>query len=343
MSYDIRKCPDYPPDDYPYAWNVLQVLKNWDPNDTSPRKNIFHGLCIFDYEADRDKALNYRKAEVPFILENDPDVLRTVERWNHPEYLVKLLGNTRYMTELSMTNKYIYWNKPRKTVTTDDAETLALKDHWEPPTSMTRMNYKDWLRLANVTDSSLTGPNSPHFYLRLTGCGSLGQYCDSTPAEFLYNELPFFTNSLDGENFYIVDPNGQRGIHCRFGMKGIIIENHYDASRNFIVVLKGQRRYILSHPSQCKYLDLYPPGHPSARHSSVDWTDPDLHTHPNFAHAKVTELVLQAGDMLYLPTNWFHYIVNLDLNVQCNSRSGKSITYDKYLSDCGFSDMLRGT
>jgi hypothetical protein len=32
-------------------------------------------------------------------------------------------------------------------------------------------------------------------------------------------------------------------------------------------------RYILQPPSECKHLHLYPRGHPSARHSDVDWSN----------------------------------------------------------------------
>ena len=34
------------------------------------------------------------------------------------------------------------------------------------------------------------------------------------------------------------------------------------------------------------------------------------------------EVVLHAGEMLYLPTYWNHNIVSLGLNMQCNTRSG---------------------
>ena len=36
-----------------------------------------------DYEI----ALRYRNTEVPFVIEGDPNVARTVERWNVPHYL----------------------------------------------------------------------------------------------------------------------------------------------------------------------------------------------------------------------------------------------------------------
>lgn len=119
-------------------------------------------------------------------------------------------------------------------------------------------------------------------------------------------------------------------------MKGVIAENHFDGSRNAVAVLRGSRRYILSHPNQCDRLALYPKGHPSARHSAVDWSDVKLDDYPRFADARVNEVVLTPGQVLYLPTEWFHYIVSLDLNYQCNTRSGVTGHYQDYIRKCGF-------
>ena len=57
-------------------------------------------------------------------------------------------------------------------------------------------------------------------------------------------------------------------------------------------------------------------GHPSARHSAVDWARPDLNKYPDFAKLRLLETILLPGDVIYLPTAWFHYIVSLDFNVQ---------------------------
>ncbi|KAL7565878.1 hypothetical protein ACA910_021469 [Epithemia clementina (nom. ined.)] len=226
-----------------------------------------------------------------------------------------------------------------------------------------RMTFRDWLVRANVTDDEAL-PTRDHWYFRLIGCGYMGAdgSCDQGSTEALFDELPFFqpllppssssssspsssssSSSSDGENdgrgsnaLYLGNPEEQMGIHCRFGMKGVIAENHFDASRNAIAVLMGQRRYILSHPKQCPNLALLPKGHESARHSAVDYTNPDLQRYPEFAHATANEVVLQPGQVLYLPTNWFHYIVSLDLNYQCNTRSGDTEEYWPPIHDCGF-------
>jgi hypothetical protein len=42
------------------------------------------------------------------------------------------------------------------------------------------------------------------------------------------------------------------------------------------------------------------------------------------------------GEMLYIPGNWFHYIVSQDASIQCNARSGASDLSSNSLADCGF-------
>lgn len=332
MPYKIHDCPEYPPPNYPYAWNVKDVIENWPPDDTfTVRHNIYQGLCVFDFQTEEDKALNYREAEVPFIVQNDPAVMRTVERWNQPGYIRSLLGErTRYRTEFSHNNHFMYWNKPNKRARANG----KVPEDWRPPTKMSRMTYPDWLEHANVTDEELLRPNKDHWYFRLIGCGEMGS-CDKDSSEYLFDELSFFQPKANNE-LYMPEPKKQKGIHCRFGMKGVIAENHFDGSRNMIALLGGERRYILSHPDQCENLALYPRGHPSARHSAVDWSDPNWEKFPQFADAEVNEVVLQAGDVLYLPTNWFHYIISLDLNLQCNTRSGITNDYMDAIDRCGF-------
>eukprot|EP00555_Chaetoceros_dichaeta_P009227 CAMPEP_0198260320 /NCGR_PEP_ID=MMETSP1447-20131203/9326_1 /TAXON_ID=420782 /ORGANISM="Chaetoceros dichaeta, Strain CCMP1751" /LENGTH=334 /DNA_ID=CAMNT_0043947951 /DNA_START=325 /DNA_END=1326 /DNA_ORIENTATION=- len=298
MTYDIHDCPFDPPANYPFAWNIAHVLENWAPDDTTPRSHIYQGLCVFDFETERGKAMNYRAAEVPFVVRDDPQVLRTTERWNQPEYLDKLLGDTLHRTEYSPNNHFMFWNKP------NPRSKRKIIEDWKPPTEMLKMPYQEWLSHANITDNSKLGPDMEHWYYRLIGCGTLANgRCERGSSEYLFDELAFFQPRIEND-LYMTDHKMQQGIHCRFGMKGVIAENHFDGARNMIALMGGERRYILSHPDQCENLALFPPGHPSARHSAVDWSNPDWEEFPQFNDAEVNEIVLQAGDVLYLPTAW---------------------------------------
>jgi len=186
----------------------------------------------------------------------------------------------------------------------------------------------------NNNNSNNIVADTEHYYLRLNGAWE-----DSNA--FLFDELPFFRPDTQNDVF-MVDPTDARGINCRLGSRGTIAETHYDMSRNFILILHGQKRYVLGHPDQCTNMELYPKGHPSARHSRINWSDPESWVNANddgngnFQHAFVNEVVLEAGDGLYLPTFWLHFIVSLSLNYQCNARSGITFGYQKHISACGF-------
>jgi hypothetical protein len=323
MTYDINNCPLVPPDGYPQSWLTLDVLENWNPNDTAdPHSHtVYQGICRFDAERDYDKALAYREAELPFVIRDDPVVLPTVERWNQPEYLPNILGHHRnYRTDMSSTNQLMFYR------TGKNGGGHKIPDGWEEPTKEVPMTYSDWLEKANNPDPNELEPDKPHWYFRLNAKSKVQD-------KYLFEELPFFKPET---NFYMVDTSDARGINCRFGMRGNTAENHFDASRNFIALFGGERRYLLSHPRECKNLALYKMGHPSARHSEVDWSNPDLDRFPQFRQAKSHEVVLQAGDVLYLPTNYFHHIISLTTNFQCNARSGVTNHYMNQIRDCGF-------
>merc|ERR1712137_726322 len=118
-------------------------------------------------------------------------------------------------------------------------------------------------------------------------------------------------------------------------MEGVIAECHYDAGRNFIALMRGMKRYILSPPSQCDDLGLLKKG-PSARHTFVNWGDMAA-VKKHMLNSKALEVVVQAGDSLYIPAGWFHHIISLTLNYQCNSRSGNPTAGRQELLKCGFS------
>jgi Cupin-like domain len=297
--YDIYNCPFQPPRGYPYQWNLLKLLENWNPDDTTPRSTIYNGLCVFDFEQDYEKALNYRSRDLPFVVINDPSVQKAAERWSHPGYMQSLLGDRKYGTTLTRNNHFMYGNPTRRRSVRNNKNAERLET-WYGTTTQMEMTYDEWLRHATLPEEELA-PEKPRWYFRLIGCGNFrGDVCRNGDygSEYLLDELPFFQPK---EGLYLVEPDKQAGIHCRFGMKGLIAENHWDAGRNAIALLGGVRRYILASLDMCDRLALYPKGHPSGRHSAVDWSNPDLEKYPEFAQARANEVVLQPGQLLYLP------------------------------------------
>ncbi|CAB9524501.1 Hypoxia-inducible factor 1-alpha inhibitor [Seminavis robusta] len=307
-TYDVYDCPDLPPPSYPFTWNLMEILENWNAGNTTLPSRIFQALCVFDWETEEHKARNYQQQDLPFVVQNFPEAMRATERWSTPGYMEELLTRNSASQQQATT----------RTRTSDELTPL----------------YTRWLKAATEL-----GQRQPHngedekpWYFRLSAM--------LEETAYLYEELPFFDPSL-GETFTMLSPKEHRGINCRFGMKGIAAESHFDGHNNFIVVMGGMRRYILAHPDQCNNMELHPKGKPNSRHSKVDWTRIHLEAKASSEKRPITrvqanEIILKAGDMLYLPTYWFHYIVSLDTSYQCNSRSGISTENKHHIVDCGF-------
>ena len=154
-------CPDFPPENYPQHYSIMDVIKNWPTDDTTPRENIYQGICVFDHATELHKAFNYRNAEVPFVIRDDPAILRPAERWADPEYLLRLLpDDIKQRAEYSESNHFMYWNKPKPKYSRNPSN----KD-WKSPTEMIRMTYSDWLQKAKMPDEVL-GIDKPHWYFR---------------------------------------------------------------------------------------------------------------------------------------------------------------------------------
>ena len=118
-------------------------------------------------------------------------------------------------------------------------------------------------------------------------------------------------------------------------MEGIVAEAHWDGSRNTIAQFYGRRRYVLVDPDHTCDMYLLAKNHPSGRHSKVDWSNPDSwEEFPDFPTMPAHEVVQRPGDFLYLPTYYLHYIVSIDTNYQCNTRSGRDDRQLKVVNKC---------
>ena len=227
--YDIHHCPLEPPPGYPVAWNVMTVLENWNPDDTTIPTSIYQGLCVLDWddENDRTKAEHYRRREVPFVLQHMPEVLRASERWMTPGYLEDLIGDEQVFNEHSRDNHFMYWKTKHP---------HAADQNYVPPTDTVDLTYREWLAKAQaVQETTKHSTQQEHWYFRLNAMLHNHAY--------LYEELPWF-DPTNGKSLTMVHPNQHRGINCRFGMKGVIAEAHYDSHNNFIALMGGQRRYV---------------------------------------------------------------------------------------------------
>jgi len=81
---------------------------------------------------------------------------------------------------------------------------------------------------------------------------------------------------------------------------------HYDGAGThaFLMQLYGRKEYIIYPPDQEKYLYPSPTKINLSLLNSLD--KPDLEKFPLFAKAEATVLVLEPGELLFVPSHWWH-------------------------------------
>lgn len=105
-----------------------------------------------------------------------------------------------------------------------------------------------------------------------------------------------------------------------FGTAGARTQCHYDTyGWNIVAQLHGRKAWTLFPPSDTA--NLYPtrvPYEESSVFSRVNIDDPNFDEHGLFRQAKGHVVVLQPGDVLYVPRHWWHHVVCLDAAVSVN-------------------------
>jgi len=135
------ECPDTPPVGYPMAYSMLDIVDNWNPDNTDIPAMHYDSLCHFDYKTEYKKAETYRNAEVPFIVYNHPEVDNVATNWGNIDYLNKRLGDKSYGTTLSKSNHFMYFRRSRSSKTAKD----PYGKPWQPPTSHMESTFSRWL------------------------------------------------------------------------------------------------------------------------------------------------------------------------------------------------------
>lgn len=82
---------------------------------------------------------------------------------------------------------------------------------------------------------------------------------------------------------------------------------------NLLIQVVGKKRVVLFPPSDAPY--LYLTGDKS-RVTDID--SPDLDLFPLFPRARRLEVVLQPGEVLFIPALWFHNVTALEFGVAVN-------------------------
>jgi hypothetical protein len=132
-------------------------------------------------------------------------------------------------------------------------------------------------------------------------------------------------------------PHGEEAANENLwvGTRGVVARAHYDSFHNAFAQVAGRKAFLLRPPAAHAEMRLHPRAHPSYRQAQVDGyaslqrdvqcggaAGLDAADAPETAAA---EVILEPGDVLYLPPFHFHQVSALDasvsINAWCDSRA----------------------
>ncbi|MDR3396906.1 MAG: cupin-like domain-containing protein [Pandoraea sp.] len=91
----------------------------------------------------------------------------------------------------------------------------------------------------------------------------------------------------------------------------LVTRLHCDLANSFLAQIHGRKRVRLYAPAQEAALYAFDSFN-TYRPCRVDVGSPDLTRFPRFAQARGVDVVLQPGDLLVIPTGWYHCVWALD-------------------------------
>ncbi|MBD2385065.1 cupin-like domain-containing protein [Cylindrospermum sp. FACHB-282] len=103
---------------------------------------------------------------------------------------------------------------------------------------------------------------------------------------------------------------------------GVLTKAHYDRHTAFLMHLYGKKHVLLLSP---KYFQQLYPIHDTVtgndRRSLVNLRSPDFKAHPRVVELEAMETVLEPGDMLFIPSNWWHEIEAMEVSISLRSNA----------------------
>lgn len=169
------------------------------------------------------------------------------------------------------------------------------------------VSMAEFLREASSkNDCPNNSANIKYYYLRSIGTDRRGRdvanIADHFPEIAADLVLPDF---IDEADFF--------SSVLRISSKDVQIWTHYDVMDNILIQVSGEKRVVLFSPSDAHlmYLD-------GDKSRVIDIDSPDLNTFPDFVKAKRFECTLYPGDILYIPSLWFHNTKALSFSIGVN-------------------------
>lgn len=156
-----------------------------------------------------------------------------------------------------------------------------------------------WMRMADYVEQLASGTD-PGCYLISPLDVALPELVDDVEAPVYSRNRPFQLS-----RFWLSAPDTSTPLHR-------------DMVENCFAQVVGRKRFYLYPPSDSPWLYSYSFRSGLPNFSRFDPERPDTVRFPLTRHVRPIEVVLHPGDVLYLPSRWWHQPRSLDLSISVN-------------------------
>jgi len=249
---------------------------------------------------------------IKFNLKINNDL--TIIQLNNPSKTI-LEENLNNLSPTIITNAMDKWNNfslftidnlKKKNITAKIKLNKSLIEQEKTDTILTPAN--EFLNWISKNDSNQKETPKPNFYL-------------SEDESFL-KLFDLYNIFNDFANYYLSPLSIFKSYPIWIGSKGTRTGLHWDPEyRNIICQLYGTKKIYLFSPNQTQYLYISNKYDNGSKTSSVNFWNIDNKKYPLFSKAKYMEIILNEGQMLYIPKYWWHSCENQTTSVSISIRS----------------------
>ncbi|HEY1892389.1 MAG TPA: Stf0 family sulfotransferase [Steroidobacteraceae bacterium] len=168
----------------------------------------------------------------------------------------------------------------------------------DPNCDANAAKHRSESRFADFIDKVYSGKMTNDYYM-----GASNVFFQKTAGQSLLKDFKPFAE-------YLHPSSDGRQCFLWFGPAGTVTSLHHDTSNILMAQVRGRKRYRLVPPCQTEY--VY---HRSGVFSDVDCEHPDYRHYPKFRQAVVTEVVVEPGEVLFMPVGWWHHVRALDVSM----------------------------
>ena len=109
-------------------------------------------------------------------------------------------------------------------------------------------------------------------------------------------------------------------VNVWIGQPHVVAHCHYDGYHNFYTQLYGTKKFTLFRPTNWPGLYPYPFLHPSHAQAQVNVSNREEshQLYPLVRSVEAVEVILEPGDLLYMPPLWFHHVESMEVSISVN-------------------------